>query len=55
MSHVGKIYLHICRAYTFGYGPEDPGSIMFGGGGLELFLHSFVSKLVLRSTQPPIK
>ena len=36
------------------YGLDGPGSIP-GVGGVEIFLRSFVSRLVLRSTQPPIK
>ena len=36
------------------YGLDGPGSIP-GAGGMEIFLHSFVSRLVLGSTQPPIK
>ena len=36
------------------YGLDGPGSIP-GVGGVEIFLHSFVSRLVLGSTQPPIK
>ena len=36
------------------YGLDGPGSIL-GVGGVEIFLHSFVSRLVLGSTQPPIK
>ena len=36
------------------YGLNGPGSIP-GVGRVEIFLHSFVSELVLGSTQPPIK
>ena len=36
------------------YGLDGPGSIP-GVRGVEIFLHSFVSRLVLGSTQPPIK
>ena len=36
------------------YGLDGLGSIP-GAGGVETFLHSFVSILVLGSTQPPIK
>ena len=36
-----------------GYGLNGPGSIQ-GVGGVRIFLHSFVSRLVLGSTQPPI-
>ena len=36
------------------YGLDGPGSIP-GVGGVEIFLCSFVSRLVLGSTQPPIK
>ena len=39
---------------TLGYGLDGPGSIL-GVGGVEIFLRSFVSRLVLRSTQSPIK
>ena len=39
---------------ALGYGLDGPGSIP-GVGGVEIFLRSFVSRLVLRSTQPPIK
>ena len=39
---------------ALGYGLYGPGSIP-GVGGMEIFLCSFVSRLVLRSTQPPIK
>ena len=35
-------------------GLDGPGSLP-GVGGLEIFLHSFVSRLALGSTQPPIK
>ena len=38
---------------ALGYGLDGPGSI-HGVGGVEIFLHS-VSRLVLGSTQPPIK
>ena len=36
------------------YGLDGPGSIP-SVGGVEIFLRSFVSRLVLGSTQPPIK
>ena len=36
------------------YGLDGPGSIA-GVGGVKIFLHSFVSRLALGSTQPPIK
>ena len=39
---------------ALGYGLDGPGSIP-GVGGVEIFLHSFGSRLVLGSTQPPIK
>ena len=39
---------------ALGYGLDGPGSIP-GDGGVEIFLRSFMSRLVLRSTQPPIK
>ena len=39
---------------VLGYGLDGPGLIP-GVGGVEIFLHSFVSRLVLGSTQPPIK
>ena len=39
---------------ALGYGLDGPGSIP-GVGGVEIFLHSFVSRLALESTQPPIK
>ena len=42
------------RGKALGYGLDGPDSIT-GGGGMEIFLHSFVSRLVLESTQPPIK
>ena len=35
-------------------GLDGPGSIP-GVGGVEIFLQSFVSRLALGSTQPPIK
>ena len=35
---------------ALGYGLDGPGV-----GGMEIFLHSFVSRLALGSTQPPIK
>ena len=37
-----------------GYGLDGSGSTP-GDGGVEIFLHSFVSRLVLGTTQPPIK
>ena len=39
---------------ALGYGLDGPGSIP-DVRGVEIFLRSFVSRLVLRSTQPPIK
>ena len=39
---------------ALGYGLDGPGSIP-GVGGVEIFLNSFVSRLALGSTQPPIK
>ena len=39
---------------ALGYGLDGPGSSP-GVGGVENFLRSFVSRLVLTSTQPPIK
>ena len=39
---------------VLGYGLDGPGLIL-GVGGVEIFLHSFVSRLALGSTQPPIK
>ena len=33
---------------------DGPGSITGVGGGVEIFLHSFVSRLALGCTQPPI-
>ena len=39
---------------ALGYGLDGPGSIP-GVGGVEIFFRSFVSRLVLGSTQPPIK
>ena len=39
---------------ALGYGLDGPGSIP-GVGGVENFLHSFMSRLVLESTQTPIK
>ena len=39
---------------ALGYGLDGPGSIL-GVGGVEIFLHSFMSRLVLRSIQLPIK
>ena len=39
---------------VLGYGLDGPGLIQ-GVGGVEIFLHSFVSRLALGSTQPPIK
>ena len=39
---------------SLGYGLDGSGSIP-GVGGVEIFLHSFVSILILGSTQPPIK
>ena len=38
---------------ALGYGLDGPGSIP-GVGGVEIFLRSFVSRLVLRSTQPSV-
>ena len=42
------------RGEVLGYGLDGPGSIP-GVGGVEILLNSFVSRLVLGSTQPPIK
>ena len=39
---------------ALGYWLDGPGSIP-GVGGVAIFLHSFVSRLVLGPTQPPIK
>ena len=39
---------------VLGYGLDGPGSNP-GVGGVEIFLRYFVSRLVLRCTQPPIK
>ena len=39
---------------ALGYVLDDPGSIP-GAEGVEIFLHSFLSRLVLGSTQPNIK
>ena len=39
---------------ALGCGLDGPGSIP-GVRGVEIFLHTFVSRLVLGSTQPPIK
>ena len=39
---------------ALGCGLDSPGLIP-GVGGVETFLHSFMSRLVLESTQPPIK
>ena len=39
---------------ALGYGLDGPSSIP-GVGGVEIFLHSFVSRLALGSTEPPIK
>ena len=39
---------------ALGYGLDGPGSIP-DAREVEIFLHSFVSTLVLMSTQPPIK
>ena len=39
---------------ALGCGLDGPGSIP-GVGGVEILLHSFMSRLVLGSTQPPIK
>ena len=39
---------------VLGFGLDGPGSIP-GVGGVEIFLHSFGSTLVLEFTQPPIK
>ena len=39
---------------ALGYGLDGPG-FMTGFGGVEILLHSFVSKLVMGSTQPPRK
>ena len=42
------------RGKVLDYGLDGLGSIL-GVGGVEIFLRSFVSRLVLGSTQPPIK
>ena len=39
---------------ALGYGLDGPGS-MPGVGGVQIYLQSFVSRLILGSTQPPIK
>ena len=39
---------------ALGYGRDDPGSNP-GVGGVKIVLHSFVSRLVPGSTQPPIE
>ena len=39
---------------ALGYRLDGPGSIP-GGGGVVIFLYSFVSRLVLGSSQPPVK
>ena len=39
---------------AFGCGLDGPGSIQ-SVGGVEIYLRSFMSRLVLGSTQPPIK
>ena len=41
-------------ARRFGYGLDGPSSIPCVGG-VEIFIHSFVFRLVLLSTQPPVK
>ena len=41
-------------AKALGYGLDGLG-LMPGVGGVEIFLHSFMSRLVLKSIQPPIK
>ena len=46
-NHVGLLLSSFC-------GLDGPGSIP-GVGGVEIFLHSFVSRLALGSTQPPIQ
>ena len=67
-THPGNLHikwsLSVCRPIiggpggssgkALGCGLDDPGSIP-GVGGVEIFLHSFVSRLALGFTQPPIK
>ena len=56
------IYIYICiyngpggsSGKALGYGLDGPGLIP-GVGGVEILLDSFVSRLILGSTQPPIK
>ena len=52
-SFVTSSYIFRIRL-ALGYGLDGPGSIP-GVGVVEIFLHSFVSRLALGSTQPPIK
>ena len=47
------IYQHGPGGKMLGYGLDGPHSIP-GVGGVEIFLHSFVSRLALGSTKPPI-
>ena len=44
----------ISNGEALGYGLDGPGSIP-GDGEVEIFLHSFMFRLVLSPTQPPIK
>ena len=53
------LYLFLCgpassSGKVLNYGLDGLGSIL-GVGGVEIFLHSFVSRLVKGSIQPPIK
>ena len=50
-TEVGQV-AQAARRWAMGW--TDPGSIP-GVGGVEIFLRSFASRLVLKSTQPPIK
>ena len=52
-SNVNSVGQVAQAARALDYGLDSPGSIP-GVGGVEIFLHSFVSRLVLGSTQPPI-
>ena len=57
--HFLRWQFHTCgsgssSSKALGYGLDGLGSIP-GVGGVEIFLRSFMSRLVLRSTQPPIK
>ena len=40
---------------ALGYGLDGPGSILGLGGGVEIFLHSYMSRLDLGYTQPSTK